>query len=155
MTAWIFVGDTSRAQLFSTELREDPWTLIEGFEHPEGREFSREIRPTSPPGRAEQSSAYGARHTAMEPRTTPKEAEAQRFAQQVADYLEQAVAARKYDYLVLVAPPHFLGTLRGALGEQAAKHVRNTVNKDLTRLEPVEMRERLIDAVFPVAPTSS
>jgi protein required for attachment to host cells len=149
MTAWILVADTAGARLFSTELPERPWALVETFEHPEGHEFSREIRPSSPPGRAEQSTAYGARHTAMEPRTTPKEAESIRFAQLLAERLEQGASARSYDYLVLVAPPHFLGTLRTALGDQAAKHVRAAIDKELTRLEPAELRERLIDAVFP------
>lgn len=154
MTAWILVSDASRAQLLSTELREDPWTLVEDFQHPAGREMSREISPSSPPGRAEQSQGHGARHTALEPRTTPKEAEFVRFAHHLADYLERAIAARKYDYLVLVAPPHFLGTLRGALGNQAAGHVRAAVNKELAGLTPAELRERLIDAVFPPNPQS-
>lgn len=149
MTAWILVSDAARAQLFTTELREDAWTLVEEFDHPEGRELSREIAPSSPPGRAEQSKDRRARHTAMEPRTLPKEAEAQRFAHELAEHLERAVAVRKYDYLVLVAPPHFLGILRGSLGNQAAKHLRATVSKEYLGLKPDELRERLVDEVFP------
>lgn len=149
MTAWIVVSDASRAKLFSTELREDDWSLVDTFEHPEGREMSREISPSSPPGRMQKSKAPGAQHTAMEPRTTPKEAEDERFAQHLADFLEQATARRAFDYLVLVAPPHFLGMLHKSLGRQAAKHLRATVDKDLSMFDTAQLRERLVDTVFP------
>ncbi|MEX0679500.1 MAG: host attachment protein [Pirellulales bacterium] len=156
MTTWILVSDASRAKLFSAELREDDWSLVKEFEHPEGRQMSSDIRPSSPPGKMQQrSKAPGARHTAMEPHTTPKEAEAQRFAQHLAEYLEKATAGREFDYLVLVAPPHFLGVLHGTLGRQAAKHLRATVNKDLSMLEVAQLRQRLVDSVFPLNPTSS
>lgn len=153
MTAWILVSDSSRAKLLSAELREDNWTLVEEFEHRESREMNRDIA-TSAPGRSHQSAVAGAQRTAMEPPTTPKQAEAQRFAQQLAGYLEKAIAARKFDYLVLAAPPHFLGTLNQTLGRQAAKQVRATVNKDLSMLDVAELRERLVDAVFPAGAKS-
>ena len=149
MTTWILVSDASRAKLFSTELPEDDWALVQEFEHPEGRETSQEIRPGSPPGRMQMSKAHGARHTAVEPQTTPKEAEAERFAQHLANRLEHATAERQFDYLVLVAPPRFLGILHRTLGRQAAKHLRATINKDYSTLEAAELRERLIGDVFP------
>jgi protein required for attachment to host cells len=152
MTTWILVSDASRAKLFSTELREDAWSLVEEFVHPEGREMSRDISPSSPPGRMRQSKAPGGRQTAVEPRTTPKESGAVRFAQQLANYLEDAIAKRELDYLVLVAPPHFLGTLHGTLGPQTVKHLRTTVDKDLSMFEPAKIRERLVDSVFQFKP---
>lgn len=154
MTAWILVSDASRAHLYSAELREDDWSLVKAFDHPEGREPSREIESTAPPGRMQQGKAQGGRRTALEPRTWPKEAEVQRFAQRLGAYLEEAIATRSFDYLVLVAPPHFLGTLKGALGRQAAKHVRATVDKDLSMLDAAELQRRLVEVVFPPNPTS-
>jgi protein required for attachment to host cells len=154
MTLWTVVSDVSRARIFSTELREDDWSLVEEFEHPEGRELSREISPSGPPGRMQQDSATGGRRTAMQPRTSPKEAWAERFAQHLGKYLDAAIAKRQVDYLVLVAPPHFLGILKGSLGRQAAKHLRATVDKDLSTLDAAELRERLVDTVFPLNPAS-
>ena len=157
MTAWILVSDASRANLYSAELREDDWSLVEAFDHPEGRELSHESEGESPPGRAQQDSSrgQGGRRTALEPRTTPKEAELHRFAHRLSDYLEKAIAKRSFDYLVLVAPPHFLGTLKGTLGQQATKHVRTTVDKDLSMLGAADLRQRLVDSVFPLNPASS
>ena len=153
MTAWILVSDLSQARLFTAELREDAWDLLQEFDHPEGREFSREIRPGSPPGRMQQSRGNGQR-SAMEPHTTPKEAEAERFARQLSDFLENAQARRQFDYLVLVAPPHFLGLLHGTLGRQTAKHVRAMVDKDYIHLNAAELRKRLVDQVFPLTPAA-
>ena len=149
MSAWILVGDASKATLYNAELPESQWSRVESFEHPEGRERSREIEATSPPGRGQQGAAQGGRRTAFEPRTTPKEAELQRFARQLSTYLEAAVARRSFESLVLVAPPHFLGTLNGMLGRQTVKCVRATVDQDLTMLDAPELRQRLAEKVFP------
>ena len=154
MSAWILVSDASKANLYGAELPESPWSRIETFEHPEGREMSREIEATSPPGRGQQGAAQGGRRTAFEPRTSPKEVELQRFARQLSTYLEAAVARHSFESLVLVAPPHFLGTLNGALGRQTAKRVQATIDKDLTMFDAPELRQRLVDAVFPANPDS-
>jgi protein required for attachment to host cells len=153
VTTWILVSDTSRAKLFSAEKREDDWALVKDFEHPEGREFSQEIRPSSPPGRMQKSKGVGSR-SSMEPHTWPKEAEAERFAEFVAHYLDEALAKRAFDALVLVAPPHFLGMLHGTLGKQTAKHLKATVDKDLAMFDFAEIRERLLDVAFPPKSTT-
>ena len=124
MNTWILVTDASRARLFEAGLREVGWSLLEEFAHPEGRELSREIRPSSPPGRMQQNKSPGGRRTSVEPRTTPKEAETERFAQHLADRLDEATREHKLDNLVLVASPHFLGILKGKLDRQTAKHLR-------------------------------
>jgi protein required for attachment to host cells len=150
MTTWILVSDASRARLFSTELRETPWTLVEEFEHPEGRMRPSEVWPSSPPGRMQQGKSVAAgRRTAMEPHTSPKDAESERFALQLAERLETAVARNEFDHLVLVAPPHLLGILQHALKKQTARRVKATINKDLVKLAEAELRARLIDEIFP------
>ena len=83
MTTWILVSDASRGTLFSAELREDDWSLVTAFEHPEGRERSSEIKPSSPPGRTHQSKVAGTQRTSLDPHTSPKEVETERFAQQL------------------------------------------------------------------------
>jgi protein required for attachment to host cells len=152
MTAWILVTDVSRARIFSAELREDAWSHVKEFNHPEGRESSSEISPSGPPGRMQQSTASGGRRTALQPHTTPKEAESERFAQLLGNYLEEALAKREFDYLVLVAPPHFLGLIHGSLGRQTLKHLRATIDKDLGMFGEHELRSRLVDVVFPTTP---
>src|SRR5579871_5852085 len=107
MSIWILVSDASRGVLYSAEKRDDDWSLVKSFEHPEGRELSSEIRPSSPPGRMQKSKGSGAR-SAVEPHTWPKEADAERFAKLLASYLDEAVGKGEVASIVLVAPPHFL-----------------------------------------------
>jgi protein required for attachment to host cells len=155
VTTWILVSDTSRAKLFSAEKREDDWSLLKVFEHPEGRKLSKDISPSAPPGRMPQSKGLGGRRSSMEPHTWPKEASAERFAELLAHYLEEALGKNAFDALVLVAPPHFLGMLHGTLAKQTAKHLKATIDKDLTMFDATEVRKRLIDAVFPPKSTEN
>jgi protein required for attachment to host cells len=46
---------------------------------------------------------------------------------------------RRYDELVIVAPPKFLGTLRGELGKETAKLVVEELPKDLSWLNDREL----------------
>jgi protein required for attachment to host cells len=147
MTTWIVVCDASRARVFSADERGQPWTLVETFEHPAGRLSSKEIAPSSPPGRVIQNPS--GRHTALESHHTPKESEGLRFAELLADHLDQSRTKHQFDDVVLVAPPHFLGVLNAALGRQLTKQVSATIGKDLTMFSDSEVRERLVEAVFP------
>lgn len=154
VTTWILVSDTSRAKLFSAELRDDVWSLVQEIEHPEGRRLSREISPSSPPGRMQNSKASGGRRTAVVPHTSPKEAEAQHFAEYLCHYLKEENAKGRFHQLVLVAPPHFLGMLRHSLDRQTTNRLRTTVEKDLSMFDAPELRQRLVENVFPLTPAS-
>ena len=133
MAVWILISSSTKANLFSTDSREGDWSLVEEFDHPEGREMSRDIRPSSPPGRMQQSKGPGGRRTSLEPHTSVKEEESHRFAKTLAVFLDDASARHGFDDLVPVAPPHFMGLLHGALGRQTAKHLRATVEKEVCR----------------------
>jgi protein required for attachment to host cells len=147
MTTWILVSDASQAKLFTTELPEQPWSIVAEFTHPAAHKTSKDLSPTEP-GKSQQSGSAKSRHTALEPSITPKEAETLHFIQELRDYLESATAARKYDRLLLVAPPRFLGLLHEKLDKQTAHRLVGTVDKDLVMLENREIRERLVPLAF-------
>jgi protein required for attachment to host cells len=92
----------------------------------------------------------GTRGTA--PRGGPasdREAQGQRehsvsmLAKRVDEYLEKARNERRYDRLVIVAPPKFLGTLRKELGKEVAKLVTEEVPKDLSWLNARQIEQHL------------
>jgi len=153
MATWILISDVARAKLFRAERANAPWSLVEEFEHPEGHQPSREISPSSAPGRIQKSPGGRGPRTSMEPHTTPKDVEAGRFAHHLVDRLEQAALKNEFEKLVLVAPPRFLGQLNAVLGRHTASRLQTTVDKDLAMLSDHELRERLIDVAFP--PTSA
>jgi protein required for attachment to host cells len=61
------------------------------------------------------------------------------FARRVGDYLDQARQERRYDQLVLVAPPKFLGALRKELRKEVEKLVADELPKDLSWLSAREL----------------
>jgi protein required for attachment to host cells len=149
MTTWILVTDAGRGRLFSTELPEDDWKVVEEFEHPASREPARLGRTTAPYGRTHQGVAHGGIQSAFEPHTSSDVVEHDHFAGELGKFLEKARVDHKFDALALVAPPQFLGLLKKMLPDQSAKLLKATVDKDLTQLKTAEIRERLVNLVFP------
>ncbi|HEV8378548.1 MAG TPA: host attachment protein, partial [Tepidisphaeraceae bacterium] len=84
-----------------------------------------------------------------EPRTTHKELQAIEFARVLDDYLRHAAQQEKFDSLVLVAPPHFLGLLRAELNPALASLISTTVPKDLLYMDQATIRQHLTKDVWP------
>lgn len=95
-------------------------------------------KPNGQPGHNHHNHRPGA-----EPDTDAKEVEAIKFAQALANKLDKGCRERSFDRLVLVAPPHFLGLLKGALDDQVHKRLALTISKDLTGFEARELKDRL------------
>ncbi|MCZ8147568.1 MAG: host attachment protein [Roseomonas sp.] len=81
------------------------------------------------PGRAHES--LGSARHAVEPRQDLHRAAETKFARHLADELEKAALAERYDSLLLVAPPVFLGDLRKALGDATHRRLRGSLDKDI------------------------
>ncbi len=147
MSIWILVSDASRATLYAAEKRDHDWQVVDSYSHQESRLKDSELTPTEPGHSAK--SKGSSRHTALEPTTSPHEAEAEHFAQQLADVLTAGTMLRSYDSVVLVAPPHFLGLLRRCLSNETQKRLLTAIDKDYTFADPHEARRRLEDTIFP------
>jgi len=61
------------------------------------------------------------------------------FARRVGDYLEKARTDHRYDQLVVIAPPKFLGALRKEMGKEVEKLIADEVAKDLSLLSQREL----------------
>lgn len=140
---WILISDASRARLFAVD-GHGPWTLIDTILHPASQLKGVDL-VADRPGRSQQRTTQG--RSAMEPHTDPREVEAEHFAGELAARLRKGHGENAYRDVVLVAPPRFLGLLRGALDEQVAKHVRGSVDKDLTKVEERDLPEHLKDVL--------
>jgi protein required for attachment to host cells len=148
---WILVCDASRAHLFEEAKPGGRWSPVAAFEHPESRarvtDLVADVQGRKPVGgpRAGIHTPPGGFHgrPGAEPDTDPREAEAMKFARELAAVLDKGLDDHAYDALVLAAPPHFLGLLKETLGDQVGKHVVETLDKDLATLEPREIEARL------------
>lgn len=120
---WIVAADASRARVLQVA---GPERLVEidNLLNPDGRLEDREVN-TDARGR------FAGGHTgeddvgAVEHRT-------ELFAKRLGDYLDKARTEHRYDELVLVAPPKFLGMIRKKLGKEVEKLVADQVPKDLS-----------------------
>ena len=135
-TEWALVADAQRARILERRIPGAAWSERAG----EGVEISNprsHERGSDRPGRT-QESASSARH-AIEPRTDPHREAKRAFAHELAERLEAAASAGHYARLLLVAPPAFLGDLRAALGQEAGRRLRGSLDKDLSHAPLAEI----------------
>ncbi|MCF7966028.1 host attachment protein [Methylobacter sp. Wu8] len=136
---WILVADNTRARIFSADTPSSPLEEIEDFSHAEGRLHDREIT-SDLPGKIK---SVGAGGHAFEQPTDPKKHEAENFARNVAQYMEDAHNAHKFEQLLIVSEPSFLGLLRHQLPDQIKKLVQFELDKNITTLSAADIRQHL------------
>ncbi|HZM36603.1 MAG TPA: host attachment protein [Burkholderiales bacterium] len=135
-TTWIVAADSSRARMLQVTGREQRLEEIEDLLNPEGRLHDRELASDSL-GRWSGPDRPGG-NSMLDP-VSPSEHVVQRFAKRVGDYLEKARGEHRFDELVLIAPPKFLGALRSELGKETARLVAEEIPKDLSWFEAREI----------------
>jgi protein required for attachment to host cells len=81
--------------------------------------------------------------------TDAAEQESHRFAERLADLLRKGYDERRYAALLLVAPPRFLGYLRGVMRDPVTRQIVASLDKDYTRLDERELRRLLQPHVAP------
>jgi protein required for attachment to host cells len=137
-TTWIIAADESRARVLQVLDRDQRFAEIDDLVNPAGRAQDRELqsdaeprfngRPGGGPGSDRETQG-------------PVEQSARTFAKEVGRYLDQARNEHRYDQLVLVAPPKFLGALRKELHKEVEKLVVDELPKDLAWFNAREIEE--------------
>jgi protein required for attachment to host cells len=135
-TTWIVAADESRARVLQVLDREQRLAEVEDLVNPAGRMQDRELQTGAEPrfhGRP------GAGPGSDSERQGAVEHSARAFAKEVGRYLDKARIDHKYEHLVLVAPPKFLGALRKELDKEVEKLVVDELPKDLSWLNALEI----------------
>lgn len=139
-TTWILIADGARAHILEND---GPGKGLAPAPVPPQEthlDADREVYADRP-GRA-QESVGGARH-AVERRVDWHRFEKAQFAGRLAELLDAAAGAKRFDRLVLVAPPRTLGDLRAALAPATRAKVDGEIDKDLTHLPDHELPAHL------------
>ena len=142
---WILVADSARARLFSLGDGAARLEEVGDFINAAARTPGHELE-SAPPARVHDRFGEG-RH-AIDARTPPKDKVAARFAGELKSELERGHAEQRYDELVLIAPPRFLGMLNAALGEHLHGSVVLKIAKNLTRKNAETIRAELPRSLF-------
>lgn len=137
---WIVVAHRSGARIFEARSGARDLVPVESVEHPAGRLRPQEIE-SDRPGRSFDS--IGGQRHGMSKEESPTEHLAVAFAAELAARMKSAHEAKRFDRLVLVASPRFLGHLRDALDKHTATAVSGSLDKDLGEIPDHELAGHL------------
>ena len=144
-TTWIVAADESRARVLQVARPEKRLDEIENLLNPEARLQDRELQSDAEPrfsghgGVGKPGSAPTGGPASDRETRGAVEHSARTFAREVGRYLEKARVEHRFDELVLVAPPKFLGALRKELDKEVAKLVKDELPKDLSWFKAREL----------------
>lgn len=127
----------SVARLWRSESRFGDWQALVEMRHPESTSRDGDLA-SDRPGRAFDS--FGSGRHAMSPGSSAHQQELQRFALEVADYINNGVSSGAFEKVVLLAEPGFLGHLRNKLSGAAASAVIMSAPKNLASLDEAQIR---------------
>lgn len=134
---WVVVADGQRATVFHNDGPGKGLQVVDGLGgHRSGPRTHDMMSDKS--GRT-QGFAGASGGAAMTARVDPHEQEEARFTEHLAGEINHAALEKKFDRLILAAPPRTLGILRKALSEHASTRVIAELDKDLTKASPADL----------------
>ncbi len=139
MTILVLVADGAYAKLYTTRSQTGELDLWEEYAHPASRLKNTELT-TDGPGIGQDSIGQG-RHS-MGHESEAQQLEAQQFAVEIAAKLNSSIADDIHK-IYIIAPPRFLGRLRGAISPQVRKRVAAEIDHDLVRHSAADIRGHL------------
>ena len=141
MTAiWILVTDSSEARIYSARNRRSSLDLVDTLTHAASRLHARDLGPDVP-GRVHDRFGPG-RHS-LDQGERLKASEKQRFAREIEAHLAEAHRQKKFDRLIVMAGPAFLGMLRDSFSKPLAESVLAEVPKDLVAQDVAAIQAHL------------
>lgn len=155
MQVRIVVADESEARFYDTERHDARLRQVGRIEDPQARLHDRDFKSDRPgrvfdhaPAAAGRRGAVAHHATGGEGDRRPRKHEMQLFARRVAHELELAEREKKFERIVLIAAPSFLGALRDALPQSVRLKVAAEVHKDLVHQADEAVSAHLPREVF-------
>ena len=148
---WILVANRSGAKLFETVGLSQQLPAPRQFTCAHGRIRESELFRDDP-GRMENGATQshdgkgsGGSHHASAGDATHHDLIARKFATTLADMLEKESNEHRFEKLVLVAEPRFLGILKSGLSSQVSAKVTRTLEKDIEQMPNQALGKHLIE----------
>jgi len=143
---WILVADGALARVYQTDAGTEELAAVRGGEFAAENLPARDI-DADKPGQGFDRAGQGQRR--MRPQTDSRRHAKVEFAQELANYLQNAQQRRAYDDLVIVAPAKTLGDLRAALTPAVRDLVKAELSKDLVHLREQDLPQHLDRVLSP------
>ncbi|HYA66593.1 MAG TPA: host attachment protein [Burkholderiaceae bacterium] len=145
-STWVVVANASQARCYTREHASAPWTVVAEFQDPLGRAKGSDLVADRAGYEAVGRDRAG---TAYAPRLDPKKKEHESFARQLAHFLNESVAARRCEQIVIFASNPFLGEIKPLLDEHASRALGRTLALDLTSFAGPELMRRIDEHLLP------
>lgn len=136
---WTLIANATQARLLQKEPG-CPMVVLHAFHHPEGRLKTSELGDERP-GREASSQSYGG--ATFSAHTDAHRKEHQKFAHELAQYLEHAAQQGSFHKLELFASNPFLGEIKEQLGDATRRQLSATHAVDLTAVGLAEIEQRI------------
>lgn len=154
-TIWILVADEGIAKMFASQgdgaaLKEVD-TMTDAAAHADDADLRRDAYGRRGQATMQGDAGHPGAHQGRTATVTSSAGEdelhqeAQLFSRRVAKHLEDARAKQRFDELVVIAPPRFLGLLRKALPQSVCDAVTKEIDKDYCQLGNNDLQQRLAD----------
>lgn len=141
MKNWVVVANAARARILEAGVAPGDCVQRADLVHTQSRQKGVELRSERSGHIVGGPSGSGG--AAYSPRTDVRDLEHERFAREVAQAINEGVAAGGCAGLILVASNPFLGRLKSHLSPQASKALLETLPSDCTSLSDGEIAQRL------------
>lgn len=149
-TVWIVVANRGVARLFQARQPAGPLEEMEAFIHPEARLHDQDLLADRP-GRAFDRMGGGSHAEA--PDTSLAEQETNNFALELSRFLLKGRTSGRFDGLMLIAAPAFLGSLRDRLDSPTRGRIMLEVAKNLVHLDAAALRQYLPERLYSAVDT--
>lgn len=143
-TTWILVANASSANLYMNKGPKQGLEKIRQYEHTASREKASDL-VSDRPGH---NRSAGNGHGAYVPPTDPKQNEAQQFALKLARDLEQGRTGNEFQRLILVAPPQFMGLIKGNSSQALIGLMSDHFEKDYTKVDERTLAGHLEGCIY-------
>ncbi len=145
---WVVVATRTEARVLESIGPAHPLRRVHEAANPGGRLRNQDFDSDKHSSSFDRGGSSYARH-ATESEEAPHERVAANFARSIAETLRKGRTDGRFNHLVLVAEPRFLGTLKGALDGVTSDQVIGTLSKNLAAETDADIRAHLKD-VSPV-----
>jgi protein required for attachment to host cells len=145
-TTWVLIADGARARLVSAVGHDKTLHVVEQCEFKAAHQANRDLERDKP---ARVFESHGATRHAIEAKVDPHRELKRSFAQEIAEALEDSLAKKHFDRLVIAAAPITLGDLRSAMSDNVKNSVIAEIAMDLTKVPNSDV-PRHIEGLIPV-----
>ena len=137
---WIVVSDAARARVFARDGAGSGLTLLDTLTHSESEAHEGDLRTG---GKGDVHDSGGSSVHQPDPQTTTSEKHADIFAKEVVEHLKSGLNDSKYEQLIVVADPSFLGRLRDKMDGPLEKAVAETIDKNWAQHDAYQIEKQL------------